>query len=184
MTGKHSPTPTQELPLPIPPYLRSSSRHHSHSSVSSQHSIRSTHQPHQLHPPHPQQHEFVPTFDSEGLTGTALYERALFEDAVPCSSTPNADSRPSSRGPRLSDSFDETPQASHERRHDTLSGANSELEHTPTGTPTTEASFFNWENARRVYRSPTEMATSFLKMGIPSDHGYGRQPWDGEPAKE
>ncbi|OXG79438.1 hypothetical protein C349_04385 [Cryptococcus neoformans var. grubii Br795] len=183
MTGKHSPTPTQELPLPIPPYLRSSSRHHSHSSVSSQHSIRSTHQPHQLHPPHPQQHEFVPTFDSEGLTGTALYERALFEDAVPCSSTPNADSRPSSRGPRLSDSFDETPQASHERRHDTLSGANSELEHTPTGTPTTEASFFNWENAREgsiarrpKWRRPSSKWVYPVIMGMAVSLGMGSPP--------
>ncbi|KIY31892.1 hypothetical protein I305_05525 [Cryptococcus gattii E566] len=150
MTGKHSNVHTQEPPLPIPPYLRTSSRHHSNSSVSSQHSTHSTHQSHQTQPPHPQQHEFVPTFDSEGLTSTALYERALFEDAVSRSSTPNANSRSSSRGAPFSASFfEENPMASLERHHDTSAGANFEhdLERTPTGTPT-EASLLNWEAAR------------------------------------
>lgn len=139
-----------------------------------------------MHPFHPQQHEFVPTFDSEGLTGTALYERALFEDAVSFSSTPNANSRSSSRGPPLPASFfDETPQTSHERHHDSLSGANSEheLDHTPTGTPTTEASLFNWETVREgsiarrpKWRRPSPKWVYPVIMGMAVSLGMGTPP--------
>ncbi|KIR68319.1 hypothetical protein I314_01819 [Cryptococcus bacillisporus CA1873] len=185
MTGKHSNVHTQEPPLPIPPYLRTSSRHHSNSSVSSQHSTHSTHQSHQMQPPHPQQHEFVPTFDSEGLTGTALYERALFEDAVSHSSTPNANSRSSSRGAPFSASFfEENPTASLERHQDTSAGANFEhdLERTPTGTPT-EASLLNWEAAREgsisrrpKWRRPSPKWVYPVIMGMALSLGMGSPP--------
>ncbi|KIR27801.1 hypothetical protein I307_04705 [Cryptococcus deuterogattii 99/473] len=182
MTGKHSNVHTQEPPLPIPPYLRTSSRRHSDSSVSSQHS---THQSHQMQPPHPQQHEFVPTFDSEGLTGTALYERALFEDAVSCSSTPNANSRSSSRGSPFSASFfEENPMAFLKRNHDTSAGANFEhdLERTPIGTPT-EASLLNWEAAREgsisrrpKWRRPSPKWVYPVIMGMALSLGMGSPP--------
>lgn len=138
-----------------------------------------------MQPPHPQQHEFVPTFDSEGLTGTALYERALFEDAVSHSSTPNANSRSSSRGAPFSASFfEENPTASLERHHDTSAGANFEhdLERTPTGTPT-EASLLNWEAAREgsisrrpKWRRPSPKWVYPVIMGIALSLGMGSPP--------
>lgn len=138
-----------------------------------------------MQPPHPQQHEFVPTFDSEGLTGTALYERALFEDAVSCSSTPNAKSRSSSRGDPFSASFfEENPMASLECHHDTSAGANfgHNLERTPTGTPT-EASLLNWEAAREgsiarrpKWRRPSPKWVYPVIMGMALSLGMGSPP--------
>ncbi|TYJ58953.1 hypothetical protein B9479_000389 [Cryptococcus floricola] len=67
-------------PSALPPYLRPSISHSS--STSSVHSA--------LPQPQPQQHEYVPgsIFDAEGVTGSGLEERAIFDTAMSRSGTP------------------------------------------------------------------------------------------------
>ncbi|WVQ83644.1 hypothetical protein IAT38_005786 [Cryptococcus sp. DSM 104549] len=77
MAERHHPKPVPYSS--IPPHLRPPLSHASsgHSSLS-------------LPPqPHPQQHEFVPSFDAEGLVDSGLHERALFDLASSRAGTPS-----------------------------------------------------------------------------------------------
>ncbi|WVQ75612.1 hypothetical protein IAR50_005241 [Cryptococcus sp. DSM 104548] len=69
-------------PSALPPYLRPSISHTSSSS--------STHINSAPHQPQPQQHAYVPgsIFDAEGVTGSGLEERAIFDNALSRSGTP------------------------------------------------------------------------------------------------